>query len=650
MDQLATLHRLDPSALDLPELGPPGALSGHVLDEIAEWEQQYAAAGGGVPVITLACAWLRANVPDDDGWPVVLVQGDTGPGNFMFDGDRLVAVTDWELAHWGDVHDDLAWVLVRDTLERFPDLETRFADYERASGVTIDAARLRYFRVLAQCRATIGTLAGLRSRDARGEIAWQLIYNTLHTRLLAEALAEAEGVALEPPLVTESGRRRAFVGVRRRARRPARRRAPGARRRLRRDAHQGRRPPPQVPPRSRPPRARFRHAGTRRARRAARTAGRRRRDRTTARCARRSSRERSRARAVLAYCLRQSARDTAIMRAAMGSLADRHFTPVRQLAGGGNDAVTDPRADDWGLLPEDDQFHPPETDDPWWTETVWFSWMVPERNLLGYFYPAFRANMGIQFGGVMVVDDTAVVPWELPAFEWSWHEPLTEAPDLLDTKNLHGGMWLRCLEPGRVFRFGCENDDLSFDLTFEALCRPLLTRQEPPFNHGAHIDQPGRVTGSFTLHGEAFEVDCITMRDRSWGVRRAGRQPKVGYDHGTASADDGFLSISVDRKGDDRIGLGYLLRDGVWSNLVDGHRTVERDAEHRPARIEIEAVDELGRALHATGRPVSRCVFNAYPHMFCWASLTRMGRRRHPLLGRGPGRLAPRQVAPLRPR
>jgi hypothetical protein len=183
-------------------------------------------------------------------------------------------------------------------------------------------------------------------------------------------------------------------------------------------------------------------------------------------------------------------------------------------------------------------------------------------------------------------------------------------------------MWLRCVEPGRVFRFGCENDDVAFDLTFEAVCRPLLTRQEPPFNHGAHIDQPGHVTGSFTLHGEQMDVDCIAMRDRSWGVRRAGRQPKVGYDHGTASGDDGFLSISVDRRGDDRIGLGYLLRDGVWSNLADGHRTVVRDAEHRPARIEIEAVDELGRALHATGRPVSRCVFNAYPHMFCWASLT----------------------------
>ena len=29
--------------------------------------------------------------------------------------------------------------------------------------------------------------------------------------------------------------------------------------------------------------------------------------------------------------------------------------------------------DDWGLVPSDDQFHPPESDDPWWTETVLIS-------------------------------------------------------------------------------------------------------------------------------------------------------------------------------------------------------------------------------------------------------------------------------------
>jgi hypothetical protein len=113
------------------------------------------------------------------------------------------------------------------------------------------------------------------------------------------------------------------------------------------------------------------------------------------------------------------------------------------------------------------------------------------------------------------------------------------------------------------------------------------------------------------------------MRDRSWGIRRPHRQPKIGYDHATASAEDGFLSISVDRKGDDRVLRGYLLRDGEWRPLVGGTRSVERDAEGRPARVTVDAVDDGGRALHAVGEPVSRCVFNSYPHMFNWTSFTR---------------------------
>jgi aminoglycoside phosphotransferase (APT) family kinase protein len=330
VEQLATLHRLDPSALDLPELGPTGTLADHVLDEIAEWEAQYAAAGGGVPVISLACSWLRANLPDDDGCAVVLVQGDTGPGNFMFDGDRLVAVTDWELAHWGDLHDDLAWVLVRDTLERVPDLEARFAEYEVAAEIRIDAARLRYFRVLAQCRCTIGTLAGLRSRDARGEIAWQLIFNTLHTRLLAEALAEAEGVALEPPLDVEAaeGERSWAYDVALDDLRDvvlpaltddfAATRTKGVARLLKylREADRL-------------------GSGFEAAERTELDAllGRPVGDLDTGRRALCDAIEQGapRVQAVLAYCLRQSARDTAVLRPAMGSLADRHFTPVRQM-------------------------------------------------------------------------------------------------------------------------------------------------------------------------------------------------------------------------------------------------------------------------------------------------------------------------------
>ncbi|TML12282.1 MAG: hypothetical protein E6G39_12065 [Actinobacteria bacterium] len=278
--------------------------------------------------------------------------------------------------------------------------------------------------------------------------------------------------------------------------------------------------------------------------------------------------------------------------------------------------------DEWGLVPEDDMFHPPESDDPWWTETVWFSWMVPERNLLGYWYAVFRPNIGVNFGGVLVFDHTAVLPWEIPIFDWHWHQPISEPVDLCDL-NVLGGMTLRCEEHGRRFRFGYQTDDVSFDLTYDALMQPMLTRKEPPFNHGNHIDQPGRVTGRFMLYGEEMSVDCIAMRDRSWGIRAPRRQPKLGYCHATNGPDSSFLTISIERKGHDGIVAGYLMRDGEWAKVVSGVRNVTRDAKGRPAEIRVEAVDERGRALEAIGTTVSRQVFTAYPDMFCWNSLAR---------------------------
>jgi hypothetical protein len=287
-------------------------------------------------VIALAFAWLRAHLPEDAGQPVVLVQGDTGPGNFMYVGGELSAITDWELAHWGDFHDDVAWILVRDTLERFPDLAARLRDYERYSGNRIDGARLRYFRVLAQLRATIGTLAGVRGQDARAEIAWQLIYNTLHTRLLAETLADAAGTPLPPPPPQDapdppSSPRTWVYEVALRDLRDvvvpalddpfAATRAKGIARLLKYlEAVDGAGPD---------------HDAAERSELAELLggpvddveAGRR------AVCAALSDGALP-ADAVLPYCLRQAARDTELMRGAMGVLADRHVIAVDDLTGG----------------------------------------------------------------------------------------------------------------------------------------------------------------------------------------------------------------------------------------------------------------------------------------------------------------------------
>jgi hypothetical protein len=278
--------------------------------------------------------------------------------------------------------------------------------------------------------------------------------------------------------------------------------------------------------------------------------------------------------------------------------------------------------EDWGWATEDDTFHP-MTDDPWWTETIWFAWMVPERNLLGYFYPVFRPNLGVEFGGVIVFDHTAELPWELPVFHYDWHLKMPADLDLRDAR-LPNGMSIKAIEAGRVYELGYTSDELKLDLRYEALFRPMLSRGTPPFTVAGHLDQPGHVTGSMVLHGEEIAVDCFAMRDRAWGPRRDGRQPKVGYAYATRSADSAFLAVSVHKRGGlDLVTTGFLMRDGDWVRLCKGTREVERDERGRPAVVTINAEDELGRQVQAVGRVVSRQVFTAYPSMFCWNSLVR---------------------------
>ena len=64
------------------------------------------------PLVLYAQGWLRANAPKQVQ-RTVLVQGDTGPGNFLAEDGRVTGIVDWEFAHVGDPMADLAWLEYR---------------------------------------------------------------------------------------------------------------------------------------------------------------------------------------------------------------------------------------------------------------------------------------------------------------------------------------------------------------------------------------------------------------------------------------------------------------------------------------------------------------------------------------------------------
>jgi hypothetical protein len=267
------------------------------------------------------------------------------------------------------------------------------------------------------------------------------------------------------------------------------------------------------------------------------------------------------------------------------------------------------------ITPLDDSFHFASMGDRWWmTETNWISFCVPERRLGGWLYTMVRPNIGTVAGGAWVWDDTASLPWEAL---YSRNLTALRLPDDADLNDiaLPTGVSLRTLEPLTSYQIGYQDEDhLRASLRFDAVMAPRpLRKSGSALGDLTHFDQFGRVHGELLLHGETINVDCLAMRDRSWGPRPEHRPRKSAYVSGIASAEEAFLAVTKTNELSEEIAYGFLIREGKIGDLVSGRRLVERDpATGWVKAITIEAIDEHGRRLHATGTRLSGITINRH--------------------------------------
>lgn len=263
----------------------------------------------------------------------------------------------------------------------------------------------------------------------------------------------------------------------------------------------------------------------------------------------------------------------------------------------------------------DDGFHFDVMGDDWWaTETAWFSFHHPGRNLGGWLYSMARPNIGIISGGAWVWDHTAHLPWEVPYSANYTALPLPKDRDLTDI-TLPTGVSIKVLEPCMSYALGYDDPErLQVRLRFDGVMPPeALTATGSTFGSAHHFDQIGRVSGHIVLHGEHIEIDCLAMRDRTWGRRPENRPRQASYITGVASSEHGFLAVTNVRPEGDQVAYGFLRRDGCTVGLAGGERRVHRDgATGLTSRIELDATDKEGRTLSAVGKPVSRIIINRH--------------------------------------
>lgn len=152
-------HDLDWRRPDFAFVDAPASARAATLAQIDHWYGVYrASAPLPIPLLEEATAWLRLRAPTPER--VVLVHGDPGPGNYVFEGDEVRAITDWEFAHPGDPDED--WVYLATVRGGGRPREEWSALFADEAGVSVSDDAWHYWDAFSQFKGACANTTALR--------------------------------------------------------------------------------------------------------------------------------------------------------------------------------------------------------------------------------------------------------------------------------------------------------------------------------------------------------------------------------------------------------------------------------------------------------------------------------------------------------
>ena len=144
-EKLALLHSLDLEATGFTDFMSQPATTGQAAQHDFEcWNARwYELRTDPVPLMTEAAHWIREHLPRSAP-RLSLCKGNNGMGEEIWKDDKIIALSDWELAFIGDPAQD--WALSQGMLT-LGDPELTLAHYAAAAGFEIDRQTLDFYRV-----------------------------------------------------------------------------------------------------------------------------------------------------------------------------------------------------------------------------------------------------------------------------------------------------------------------------------------------------------------------------------------------------------------------------------------------------------------------------------------------------------------------
>ncbi|MHB9879866.1 phosphotransferase family protein [Pacificimonas sp. ICDLI1SI03] len=206
VEALLAVHRLDLSSLSLDHLPAGLTIRQAIAADLDLWRDLLLNGVAHPDAITLfALAWCAARLPDDSR-PATLVQGDAGPGNFLFDEDGVTGVLDWEMAHVGHPLEDIGCILVRSLVQPMASANDLLGLYSQASGVEWTRQELLYSAILMMARFSVPISLALESRNTGLDFGLTNGYFRMSQISLLRLIAQAEGIELNETIPDSAAR------------------------------------------------------------------------------------------------------------------------------------------------------------------------------------------------------------------------------------------------------------------------------------------------------------------------------------------------------------------------------------------------------------------------------------------------------------
>lgn len=293
----------------------------------------------------------------------------------------------------------------------------------------------------------------------------------------------------------------------------------------------------------------------------------------------------------------------------------------------------------------DSEFHERDPSIESWAETIVLIFSVPEAGIMGNAYVLARPNLGVAATSVIVFQGFRHQPYEIDFLDARMHQPCPGS--FLDMSFPDNGYRVKALAPPRDFQFSYEDPHgaCAFDLTFKASMdpfdthdpeqNPLVAAGETDMGYGdawanGHLDLVGHTTGTLTLRGKQYEVDCYDGMDRSWGPREEWGGKAVTWTHVTFGDEYGLhLALTMDRDPAtgrivyDQLRFGYVHEHGDVHGITEATMSAER-VDMIPVSNTIWCKDARGKEHEFRGTAVAGCPWYQFiPAYVCMHTLMR---------------------------